>query len=62
MLAQMVSNRLLIFLIPSKRDCEVNIFTEKFKMKKQLDSVLYCVLLWFIQRSLCVGFNEACWY
>jgi len=47
--------------MPYKRDCEVNIFTEKYKIKKGFDSVLYCFCLWLLQYRLCDGFNEGCW-
>lgn len=47
-LTLIVMNRSLSLIAPRRRDCEINIFTEKFKLKKGLDSVLYCLALWLI--------------
>ena len=58
----MTSNRLVTAIHPNRKDCEVNVFTEKFKMKKELDSILYVFVLWLIQYKLCEGFDEICWF
>ena len=62
LLVLFVANRLVVLLDPKRRDCEINIFTEKFKLKKGVDSVAYCFICWVSQYNLCIGFNEPCWY
>jgi len=57
-----ICNRLLGLALPNKRDCEINIFTEKYKMKKGYESVTYGLVILLIQNKLSQGFNEPCWY
>ena len=47
-----ICNRLLGLALPNKRDCEINIFTEKYKMKKGYESVTYGLVILLIQNKL----------
>lgn len=55
------ANRHLARHVSQTNDVAINIFNERFKIKKGLDSVVYCFWMWTLQYGISKGFADPCW-